>query len=60
MTMVAGMGNVIIPKSLFSDISPIHVTGCLISSGDTPFAFAAQAVGNLFKASYGGIWVMTV
>ncbi|WP_420969599.1 LysR family transcriptional regulator [Bradyrhizobium sp. B120] len=55
----AGIGNVIVPKIVFSDIPghgdlrliaidpPIHVTACLISSGTTPLAFAAKAVGDL-------------
>nr|WP_166309040.1 LysR substrate-binding domain-containing protein [Bradyrhizobium sp. 2S1]MCK7664749.1 LysR substrate-binding domain-containing protein [Bradyrhizobium sp. 2S1] len=55
----AGIGNVIVPKIVFSDIPghgrlrlisidpPIHVTACLISSGNTPLPFAAKAVGEL-------------
>ncbi|WP_082747470.1 LysR substrate-binding domain-containing protein [Bradyrhizobium macuxiense] len=55
----AGIGNVIVPKIVFSDMPghgrlrlisidpPIHVTACLISSGNTPLPFAAQAVGDL-------------
>ncbi|MFH0303410.1 LysR substrate-binding domain-containing protein [Bradyrhizobium sp. 31Argb] len=55
----AGIGNVIVPKIVFPDIPghrdlrliaidpPIHVTGCLIYSGNTPLVSAAQAVGDL-------------